>query len=201
MPTGYTYPIKDNESYSFNEFVWDCARQFLIECKEDGSPIPLIKEPGDYHKIELENARKVFNEVSSWSDIKWESEYFKEIKENNKYKKEIKQNDAETRKRYERMLQTVKNWTPPTKTHEGIKEFMEEQIESSIKFDCGTSDFYEKHIKRETREAFRDRKLNNLIRDIKYHEDGYKKEVEQTNRRNEWVKKLHESVPMPEDKE
>lgn len=36
------------------------------------------------------------------------------------------------------MLDQVQLWQPPTDDHMGLKEFMIQQIEESIKFDCAS---------------------------------------------------------------
>ncbi|RPI58299.1 MAG: hypothetical protein EHM48_10330, partial [Planctomycetaceae bacterium] len=48
--------------------------------------------------------------------------------------------DRTLRMKYELMLERVRNWTPPSTEHVGLKTFMIEQIESSIKFDCRESE-------------------------------------------------------------
>jgi hypothetical protein len=47
-----------------------------------------------------------------------------------------KQEREELRARYEAMLAKAREWEPPTTDHEGLANFMIEQLEQSIEFDC-----------------------------------------------------------------
>jgi hypothetical protein len=93
------------------------------------------------------------------------------------------------------MLKKVNNWIPPSTEHDGLKKFMIEQIAESIKWDCSTS-YYEEGLSRE-KESFEEYytdKLKSLEEDIKYHEEKYNEDVERTNKANQWIEDLYNSL-------
>jgi hypothetical protein len=96
----------------------------------------------------------------------------------------------------EAMLANVNEWEPPTSEHARLKEFMREQLESSIKWDCGDGTIaYPKPVDK-TPAEWRAERLASLASDIAYHEREWRKEVERTESRNEWIKSLRDSLNL-----
>ena len=61
MPTGYTYPVKENENLSFDEFIWSCARAFgaLMHMRDDSSDQEIrLPEQSEYHKDRIKEAKE-----------------------------------------------------------------------------------------------------------------------------------------------
>ena len=197
MPTGYTSMISDG--CSFEEFVWSCARAFgaNITMRDDPNDAKILEyKPDDYHLNILTEAEKELEEFDKLTDkeidIQIEKEYQEEIKRIEQRKKE----DKLLRKKYEDMLEKVKNWNPPSSDHTKLREFMIEQIESSIEYDCGHYD-KESPVVKPSRKQWLIAKNESILNDIKYHKKGYKEECERTEGRNKWNKQLAKSVPQP----
>lgn len=198
MATGYTATIKDG--ISFNEFILGCARAFgaCIEMRDEphDKPIPDAFEPSPYHleqtvrgKGRLHCLCKMSLDLAKESE---EAEYFTAIDDANKQIKIAK----ETEKSYKAMLKSVNEWTPPTDEHKGLKEFMIQQIEDSIKHDCDTS-FYTERTERLPRlspEDWKQKQINACKDDIEYHEKHFAEDVECAEGRSEWVSKLRSSI-------
>jgi len=193
MATGYTDKIKDG--ISFEDFTMMCARAFgaLMEMRDDpmDAKIPEF-EPSTYYSESLKRSEEklaklqnlTYREVCNIAN----KEYSEAIKLELKYSKE----KNELREGYNNMLLQVENWQPPTIEHTDLKRFMMEQIESSIKFDCRESTA--SNIKKLTGDEWLELNVNSVIRNIKYYGKEHLKEVNRTNKRNQWVKKLRESL-------
>ncbi len=198
MPTGYTSEIK--EGVSFKDFALACARAFgaCVTLRDDpsGKPIPKEFKPTTYHKEKIGKATKEFALIEKMvlkeADKEAEKEYKKELSEMRKYINE----GNKQRRLYENMLSQVRAWQPPTTDHKGLKKFMIEQIGGSIDFDCNNEYWVEKldKIKLLTGQQWVDKEKKRLIKDISYHTKGDIEEISRVNSRNNWLKKLRDSL-------
>lgn len=198
MPTGYTHAIVDGQS--FNDFVLGCARAFgaCIDLRDSdlSEPIPDKFKESPYHKDAYGKAvskLEEFNRMDAEAvERLMESEYQEEVAQREKSIK--KANDQI--ERYEAMLEKVKQWVPPTEDHQGLKNFMIEQIESSIKFD-DMRDYYKKHpVIKLSVEQWKYENIIKLKRDIEYHMKEWKEETKRTFGRNEWIDQLRKSLKV-----
>lgn len=198
MPTGYTAPVQSGEITEFRDFAMNCARAFgaLILMRDDpqNAKIPESFEPSDYHEKSIETAKSELAELESMTieelDQKALSEYRKRCKDD----KEARRKKSEHRERYERMLEMVRSYTPPTPDHVEFKSFMEKQLIESIDFDCGTS-YYDKNPPvLLSGIEYKVQRKTDLERSISHHEEEHQEEIERTNSRNEWIKSLRQSL-------
>ncbi len=192
MATGYTSGLTDETTLA--EFAMKCARAFgaLVTMREDplDAPIPESFEPSDYEREALQKAKARLKELRGMSpaqaDAMAQAEYVSAIK---RWQKSVDDN-AKLRARYKRMLALVRKWKPPTPDHKGLKDFMIEQIESSMKFDCYESAAPTK----ETGAAWLRMNIESAIRAVgnatKYSEE----EIERARTRTKWVKDLRISL-------
>jgi vacuolar-type H+-ATPase subunit I/STV1 len=195
MPTGYTSKI--SEGISFNDFVLDCARAFgaCITMRDEpmDKEIPVFK-PDPYHKKQKVALEKEFEKVSKMTleeaEIEAEAEYQSALKD----RQETIAKEQELLRKYQIMLAKCQEWEPPTKDHVNLKDFMIRQITNTIKWDCDVSYYEEKKlVKLNGREWLTDR-IEDVIKDIKYHTEKYEEEEKRTKGRNEWISKLKESL-------
>ncbi|MFH1116873.1 MAG: hypothetical protein V1792_23400 [Pseudomonadota bacterium] len=195
MPTGYTAAI--GEGISFENFVLRCARNFgaLIEMRDDSldKPIPNEFKPSDYYDKALAKAVKMGTKVETMSDaeaeIEAEKEYKKAVAERAKSDKE----NAALLRKYEEMLKKVRDWQPPTSEHMGLRSFMIQQIEESIRFDC---DYEHEAIKRRTGEEWLRQAKAGVGHDIKYYTEERDKEITRCKERSVWVRELKKSLGL-----
>lgn len=193
MPTGYTVDIE--KGISFKQFALNCARAFgaLITMRDDALDVPIPDEfqSSDYHMKELEKAqgRLASLEVLSKSELAQaaQKEYVDALIKYNKQREE----NRKLEEKYRDMLRQVKSWLPPTPDHEGLKKFMVEQIESSIKFDCGYSP--ERPTLKTPEEWLRKQK-ESILWDIAYHTQENEKEIRRCKERTAWVVALKKSL-------
>lgn len=199
MPTGYT--LKAAEGQSFEDFVWTCARGMgaLIMMRDSASdaPIPERFEPSDYSARGLETAKALICELSGLTPeqatARAKSEHDEEIA------RRLKAIADRRRQRvlYEEMARRVGDWTPPTKDHQGFKDFMLDQLRISIDGDCSESYYLEMRSPTTDGEAWRTERIERSARDVIYHTEAQANEVARTNERNAWLAALRTSVPPP----
>lgn len=193
MPTGYTYAVGSGEVSTLRDFALRCARGMgaCITMRDDAldKSIPERFVPStEYHDERLVEARSLLSLTDSLSDAECSTRADADYAEaKSSFEKSVGEAKAEN-ERYRSMLAHVNAWETEA---EGIKSFMCQQLEVSI------SDYdYERDAPTlltgsEWRVATRSRAL----RDIAYHEKGKAEEIERTERRNEWLQKLRDSLP------
>ena len=198
MPTGYTASIKDG--ISFKDFVLQCARGMgaCITMRDDPSDkeIPEKFEPTDYHQKKIKEAREELEALSKLSipqaNEKAKKEYERDKERYSKYIEDA--NDL--RIKYKTMLIQVKDWQLPTPDHQGVKDFMIQQITSSIDFNCNT-DYYHDELKKIsllTGQHWLEKENARLLKDLSYHIKEDMEEQERVAGRNKWIKALRESL-------
>jgi len=193
MPTGYTYDIPKGQS--FEDFILGCARAFgaLVMMRDEpaGTPIPHEFAPDDYYTKAVREAEIAVESMRQRTDAEWREahvRYMDETRAANALRCEEKEAQ---RGAYARMLEKAQQWTPPTPEHSGLKSFMIEQIQSSVKFDCGS--LYQAPVE-EDFEAWRAHEFLNakqeLERDRKNLDDQKRRAAERTA----WVRALRDSI-------
>jgi len=174
MPTGYTAKLME-EGQSFEEFILERFEpsQFYVE-KEMEAKATLEKLEGmspdeQMEYGEDERARRIAERV------KW-------------LQKEIEENDALAQMRDQAAM-----WTPPSPDHVGLKEFMLDQLDIS-RHDVS---WIRRDIDALTAKApilFYIDDLKEAKDSVQRYADEYEKEVDRVEMRNEWLKKLRESI-------
>lgn len=193
MPTGYTADIYDGKDISFSDFALKCARAFgaCIEQRDDDpndKPKLIEKTKDNYHIKKIEKSKKWKKPTKAEFDayVKNQTAYYNEqIDKQNKLKAS-----------YQKMLDKVNDWTPPTSEHEGLKKFMIEQLTNSLEFDC-SNDYYQRelnNIKQLTYNQYVKDMRDSNKRDIEYHTNELKKDNERVDTRNEWISALYKSL-------
>jgi len=194
MPTGYTADIYDGNDVSFRDFALKCARAFgacIEQRDDDANDKPKLIEKNDkdnYHIKRIEEAKKWKKPTKAEFDdyVKKQTAYYNEqIDKQNKLK------DS-----YQQMLDKANAWTPPTSEHEGLKQFMIDQLSDSLKNDCG-NDYYQMELSQIESYTYEgmvsDMRASNK-RDIEYHTEQLKKDNERVDTRNEWISALYKSL-------
>lgn len=200
MPSGYTSDLYEGKPQTFEQFVLSCARAFgaLIMMRDEpwDATIPEKFEPSDYHDRALAEAEQRLERVVSMSQDDLAAELRTEGLKRHRMIRESQVKARAVRERCEAMLAEVEAWTPPTSDHDGLKKFMREQLEETIRFDGDERDYYSLYalLPDDPRE-YRQQQIEKAKRDIAYHTDERRKEIERTESRNAWVAALRESLP------
>jgi len=196
MPTGYTAGILDGSTKSFNEFAKQCTRAFGACMHMRDEPFDSeykLQEPSNYHQLEIDKykAQLKFIENSSYEDLK-ENELVSLIEEKSRNEKRIEE-ILSHREKLELFLLEANRFTPPTSDHHGIKDFMIQQLETTIEHDGDISYHQERINNIESRlnsldgEIIKSEKLENIHKNIKYHKERLNEEVDRVNKSNKWM--------------
>src|SRR5574341_660996 len=141
MPSGYTAAIADG--ITFEQFAMRCARAFgaCATMRDDRADarIPDAFEPSDYHLKAQQSARDELAVLNAMTPedaehaaaAAWDKAETARLVRLQEYR--------DLRTKYEAMLVKVRAWTSPTPEHDGLRDFMCQQITQSIDFDCHES--------------------------------------------------------------
>lgn len=195
MPTGYTDKIKDG--ITFEEFVLICARAFgaTITMRDDpNKPIPDKFNTSDHHSKRLTQARRKFTRMNKTTIKEAEKLASREYDCEQKCIAKRVKDDRKLMAQYREKLGQAMAWTPPTSEHTELKNFMIQQIESSIKHD-GVEDYYIKNpAVLLTGEGWLQKEKKSAQWNIDYHMKEYENEVSRAKGRTNWVNSLRNSL-------
>lgn len=195
MPTGYTDTIYRGEPQTFSEFAMECARNFgaLLSLRDSpDAEVPEEFQPSDYHARSLTEAQKHLDEIQALSVDECAQRAADDRAAVELRIEEMERQAVELRARYEAMLDEVEIWEPPTEEHRNLKSFMRDQLEQSIRFDCGT---WRPNLPTLDPGEWRDEQIARALKDIAYHSEQYAADVKRARERTAWVKALRESLP------
>lgn len=199
MPTGYTAAVADGKITDLPAFALRCARAFgaTVDMRDDNmdAPIPERFEPsGSYRRFAaLATDRLLW--LQGLSPIEAQRAMQQEHSAAMAAWRERSIEDAKTRVRYQAMLDAVTAWNPPGQDHLRLKDFMLEQIQTSIKHDCGGEYNRMPRLKRWP-EWLRDKKAE-TIRAIERHNTADLEELDRVEKRNIWMRQLRASLLCP----
>ncbi len=205
MPTGYTANLCERDE-DFKTFVCKCARAFgaLMELRDEPLNAPLPEKLGcadDYYGQQLIKAKVEYEHLISFSsDEKQRFGLDAKQKAIQEARESLVKREA-TVARLLNMQSQVTNWTPPSIDHKGLKDFMLEQLDSTLKFD-GDVNYSKKQlteVEASEPESYYVAAVSALERNIKYYAEEQVKELERLAERNDWLQKLRVSLMSMQD--
>lgn len=197
MPTGYT-SITDKDT-TFKKFVLTCARAFGVCVEMRDEPIdkpPQKIKPIKYYLKQIKKNKAKLAKLNKMSLKSAEKEAAKEHCKNLKYYQQALEENIEKLAFYNKMLDRAKAYVPPTKEHQRLKDFMIEQLESSIEYD-NRKEYYQNEISKSvqlTAKEWLEKCKTKLISDIEYNTKQNQIEIERANRNNKWIEELYKSL-------
>ena len=204
MPTGYTAGIIDGKITTFEQFATQCTRAFgaTIHMRDNPMDSPYEpRTPSDYHTNSIQSKRERLEEIESMSDEKIVEDFNTQLEEDLKYHQTKMEEDKRNLEKLNSMLESAKSWIPPTEDHQPFRNFMIEQIESTIKVDGDPSYHTNKmvEIKKQMEEGinpkeYREETIQEIKGQISYHETEYQKELVRCKDSNDWMDKFFESI-------
>jgi hypothetical protein len=164
------------------------------------TPIPVKFEPSDYHLKALQDAVDALCEQDKMTTEEAWNESRRKCRATIRKGIEGMKKQQELRKKYEDMLAQVNAWVPPSPDHVEFKKFMIQQITSSIEWDCN-GDYYlrESVAKPLSGKKYLREMKERAVRDIVYHNEENKKEIERAADRTRWVNQLRDSLMAVRD--
>lgn len=190
MPTGYTAKLYDGQDQSFEEFVLSCARAFAAWTRDtSGDSLPEAPE-STHAKTWLAKREEDLRHLLMLTPAEVTAEHQAEMTKVAKLNEEQTKKDTTLKARYQKMLDKVEAWTPPSDTHLGLKNFMREQLIDSMNADCRPFEY--KVEPDETK--WHQHRLDHARKSVWRAQEEAQKERERNERNKLWVQQLHESL-------
>jgi len=139
MTNFYTATLHDGEE-SFEDFALRCTRAFLVQMREapNDAPIPEKFEPDSYYVDRVKDAEAALESAKKLTRQEAFDQRMAVYNEALRLHEQFVADAAARRPRYEAMLEKAKAWEAPTEEHTRFREFMIEQLEEGIEYDCST---------------------------------------------------------------
>ena len=193
MPTGYTADVESGKVTDFRTFALRCARAFgacIMQRDESLEVLPEPRKESSYYLEALERARTRRETLEGMTPDEADEEAERQYADAVTRINESKARQAVELKRYAVMLEAVRAWRPPTPDHQGLKDFMVQQITESTKYLGSSWDAPKRLTGAEWLLAERAK----VYKDTAYYADEAKKERERVGGANEWLRALEESL-------
>jgi len=201
MPTGYTEGILDGTTKDFNQFAKHCSRAFIMHLRDEPMDSEYKKrEVSDYHIKAIEKAKAELKKADSLSDEELIIQEKNRLIESKKYHLDRKEKIKNDKIKLELFLGKAKSYIPPTEKHQGIADFMIEQLEKTIDFDCNSTYHIDKlktidsEIENVKASVIRAELKAKATKDIAYHTKEHKADVKRCEEHNKWYEDFIENL-------
>jgi hypothetical protein len=195
MPTGYTEAIE--RGCTFEQYLWRCVRAFgvCVAQRDEGldAPVRIEQEPlSTYHTESRKKAEARLRELDSMT-LKQAAQLEKAEREADAERiRKWKRESEETRAKYAAMRIEVEAWEPPSAEHASLKKFMLDQIQIGC-----PGDWVPNEPKPMAAKKWLAEQRENAAKDIAYHAEYERKDLERAREAQAWLEKLDASVPQP----
>jgi hypothetical protein len=196
--TGYTYQLVD-KNLDFKNWVLCCARAFspYVSLRDESidTPTPTELKPSDYylkHLCEVKSERAELEKMDRKAALAY-GQKNKDAAVDSMFQL-LKEKQNEKHKMLS-ILGQVQSWEPPTDEHIGLKDFMIQQLEDSIK-DINL-DYYVKEVQRwEAKDPLTiyNDQLEYLVEEEERTKERLNKVLKQIEHDNTWIRQLLKSI-------
>jgi hypothetical protein len=204
MPTGYTAGIIDGKITTFEQFATQCSRAFGATIHMRDNPLDSPYEPrtpSEYYVNSLQSQREKLEETKTMTDEAIVQDFETLLKDSLEYYERELEKTKVNLGRLNSIMESAKSWVPPTEDHEGVRDYMIDQLEITIKADGDPSYHVNKIVqaKKELEEGidpkvYREEKIKEIEDRISYYEGEVQKELERCKQSNDWMDKFLESI-------
>jgi len=204
MPTGYTAGIIDGKITTFEQFATQCSRAFGATIHMRDNPLDSPYEPrtpSEYYVNSLQSQREKLEEMKTMTDEAIVQDFENLLNDSLKYHEREMEKTKVNLGRLNSIMESAKSWVPPTEDHEGVRDYMIDQLEITIKADGDPSYHVNKIVqaKKELEEGidpkvYREEKIKEIEDRISYYEGEVQKELERCKQSNDWMDKFLESI-------
>jgi hypothetical protein len=204
MPTGYTAGIIDGKITTFEQFATQCSRAFGATIHMRDNPLDSPYEPrtpSEYYVNSLQSQREKLEEMKTMTDEAIVQDFENLLNDSLKYHERELEKTKVNLGRLNSIMESAKSWVPPTEDHEGVRDYMIDQLEITIKADGDPSYHVNKIVqaKKELEEGidpkvYREEKIKEIEDRISYYGAEVQKELERCKQSNDWMDKFLESI-------
>jgi hypothetical protein len=196
MATGYTYGVVEGEITEFKDFLLQCARAFgycINQRDDDLRDPPKLITVNDYCREDVIEAEEKLKEALKESLDDFIIREKIQLKKQYDYCVEYEKEKQRKKDRLEKMLQSSKDWNPPSAEHDGLKKFMIEQLEETIEYDYKMPPIPEIDYDLDWAKL-KEEEIDGLKRDVEYYKNKYREHVAFVNKTNKWITDLYASL-------
>lgn len=197
MPSGYIEKVIKGEIASFADFAWQCSRAMGVAVTLRDEPVS-VKTP-EHFEVEayygkwVEEAKNKARDIQGWTAQRRQDEFLAYNANMRDMLREAMGDSRNACERCEDMLYDVNAWEPPTPDHQGLKDFMIEQLKGTIEFD-GTPPKPEYYKFYDDVDAFYQDKLESAREAYASAVKRLREAEERNTKRNDWVQDLKQSL-------
>ncbi len=197
MPTGYTAAVQDGTIADLRTFAMQCARAFGALITMRGEPhdakIPLKFEPDTrYCDGRIAEAQEKLSRLPLMSSAECDAAATADYEQAMTSWRERANTREVHRQRYEDMIAKVRAWQPPEAVS-GLRDFMAEQLITSIDHDCNIGK-YDPEPTRKNGPEWLVAQIEEAQRDLSYGTEERAKEIARVADRNLWLDALRVSL-------
>lgn len=204
MPTGYTAEIIEGKISTFKEFAQKCMRAFGATIHMRDESLDKKYVPREVEKYYIESVKECEEELESLkkSDDSFFAKKIREqLEEDYVYYQNKLSGVLKSKRSLESILEDAKNWNPPTDEHTGIKDFMIEQLEETLRHD-GDPTYHQKELEkiREKLESpidvseIRSQMIKDAEEDLERAKERLAEEIKRCEDSNKWAKEFLKSI-------
>lgn len=193
MPTGYTADVESGKVTDFRTFALQCARAFgacIMQRDDPQADPPKPREISLYYAESLAKARNELARLSALTLVQAEAaagaEYERQVERN----REQAAKNAVEQARYDTMIAQTVEWEPPTAEHQGLRDFMLQQLRDSKR----QADFKWPDPKLLSAGEWLAQAIAKAERDDNYYTEQVAAENHRVEQANEWIRQLYESL-------
>lgn len=145
MPTGYTSEVHDGKTVTLANYLRTCVRAFILDMREEpiDAPIPDRSTYKDDvvagYEAKVKAALDTIYEIEGLTDAECGARALVEHEERVAQATRWNNEKLVVEARYRGLLDQIDAWDTPHRLR-GVRDFMREQLESSIKWDCTPHD-------------------------------------------------------------
>lgn len=185
MPTGYTAAIE--KGISLRDFALSCARNFL-SCDDSSSKTLEVQA---YYVDSLREAEEELRNLQALSPQQLEETWAKLIEQERKEWMKRKVENEVLRSKYEAMQKAVSAWEVGTELL-ALKNFMLQQIQESIHWDCSDLPFPKVFSSAAT---WYETALHEAEANVQYRRKKLENQQQAVDTKNAWLKALWAALP------
>lgn len=193
MPTGYTQPLYEGKDISFSDFIKRCAHAFIIHLRDEdvAGDIPHEAPKSTYESKRLMEEQIRLKFYTDMSDEDAEQGARDRYAEDLEVYEQFATDNQALRERYTKMLNQAKDWEVPSDL-QGLKDFMIQQLESSISYD---TDMSLPAPTPKTAEEYKKSQIAMAQRAVDYATQDFQKAAERHASNQRWINALWDAMP------
>ena len=205
MATGYTIEVLNGNAKTLEDFAKVCLMGFgaTSHMKEEPISTPYrVMEVDANNKKEERKLKKRLKEFKLISDEQIYEDERNALTKSREHFADKKVKAKEARLKVEKLLREAQLWTPPSKKHKVMKDFMIKELKNTLDFDCDLKPIdtlledIDGRLATIDVESIKENHIKQLEQKIDYHKQTHQGDIDHCNESNLWVSDLLDSFKL-----